>query len=123
MSGAPRDSRESSGAAKARIEIRTQPRPRATWVSDPPPPTSQALRNVAVGPRAADNPVLAGEADRLLVERRDRDPRVEDLDRVDLVDHREHVLVVGHGVQPVERVRDVDDPTLAADLGDRLLER
>ena len=38
-------------------------------------------------------------------------------------DDREHVLVVGHRVQAVERVRDVDEPALAADLGDRLLER
>ena len=38
-------------------------------------------------------------------------------------DDREHVLVVGHRVHAVERVRDVDDPALAADLGDRLLQR
>src|SRR3954452_17354105 len=46
----------------------------------------QPLRDVAVRSRTADDPILAREADRLLVEGGDRDTRVEDLDRVDLVD-------------------------------------
>ena len=39
---------------------------------------------------------------------------VEDLERVDVLDHREQVLVVGHGVQAVERVRHVDEAALRA---------
>ena len=53
--------------------MRTEPRPCATCASEP---------------GAADDPVLGGEAHRLLVEGRDRDARVEDLDRVDVVDDR-----------------------------------
>src|SRR3954462_521931 len=83
----------------------------------------EALGDVAVAAAPADDPVLGGEADRLLVERGQRDARVEDLDRVDVADDREHVLVVGDRVHAVERVRDVDEPALAADLRDRLLER
>ena len=84
---------------------------------------AEALRDVRVRAGAADDPVLGGEAHRLLVEGRDRDARVEDLDRVDVLDDLEQVLVVGHGVHAVERVRHVDEPALAPDLGDRLLER
>ena len=108
MSASRSDSRNSSGPSKSRIRMRTEPRPWATWQSEPAPP---------------DDPVLGGEADRLLVEGGDRDARVEDLDRVDVLDDVEQVLVVGDGVQAVERVRDVDEAALALDLGDRLLQR
>ena len=83
----------------------------------------EALGYVCVGARAGGDPVLGGEAQGLLVELGDRDARVEDLDRVDLVEHGEQVLVVGHRVHAVERVRHVDEPALAPDLGDRLLQR
>ena len=88
--------------------IFTEPRPWATCESDPAPATIRYLR---------------GERRGLLVERRERDARVEDLDRVDVLDDLQQVLVVGHGVHPVERVRHVHEPALALDLGDRLLER
>ena len=84
---------------------------------------AETLCDVAVGPGAGDDVVLAGEPDRLLVERVDRDPRVEHLEDVDLLDDVEEVLVVRHRVHAVERVRDVDEPALPPDLGDRLRER
>ena len=76
---------------------------------------------MGVGPGGGDQAVLGGEAGGLLVEDRDRDARVEDLDRVDLVEDREQVLVAGHGVHAVEGVGHIDEAALAADLGDRLL--
>ena len=88
--------------------MRTEPSPWGTCASEPAP---------------AGITVLGSEPDRLVVELGDRDPRVEDLDRVDLVEHVEQVLVVGHRVQTVERMRHVHQPSLAPDLGDRLLER
>ena len=72
---------------------------------------------------ARDDPVLGREALGLLVERADRHARVVDLDRVDVLDDRQQVLVVGDRVHAVERVRDVDEAALALDLGDRLRER
>src|SRR4051794_1729846 len=51
-------------------------------VAHPDADAAEALGDVRVAARAADDAVLAREADRLLVEGRDRDPRVEDLDRV-----------------------------------------
>ena len=107
MSASASEARNSSGPSKSRMRIRTEPSPCATWESEPAPPTIRYL------PR---------EADGLLVVGGDRDARVEDLDRVDVLDHGEQVLVVGHGVHAVERVRHVDEPALALDLGDRLLE-
>ena len=83
----------------------------------------EALGDMRVGSGAAHDPVLRREPHRLLVEGADRDPRVEDLDRVDVLDHGEQVLVVGHGVQAVERVRHVDEAALGADRRDRLVER
>ena len=84
---------------------------------------AEPLGDVAVGAGAGDDPVLGGEALGLLVERGERHPRVEDLEDVDLLDDLEQVLVVGHGVQPIERVRHVDEPALASNLGDRLRHR
>ena len=84
------------------------------------PDAAEPLGDVAVRAGAGDDPVLGREPLRLLVEGAERDPRVEDLEDVDLLDHVEQMLVVGHRVQAVERVRHVDEPALAADLGDRL---
>ena len=75
------------------MRMRTEPRPWATWESEPAP---------------RDDAVLGREALGLLVERADRHARVVDLDRVDVVDDLQQVLVVGHRVHAVERVRDVD---------------
>ena len=83
--------------------MRTEPSPWATWESEPAP---------------AHDPVLAREPLGLLVERADRHARVVDLDRVDVVEDRQQVLVVGHRVHPVERMGDVDQAALALDLGD-----
>ena len=96
---------------------------RPVEVVDPHPHAAQPLGDVAVGAGAGDDPVLAGEALRLLVEGGQRDPRVEDLEHVDLLDDVEQVLVVGHRVEAVEGMRHVDEPALAADLGDRLRHR
>ena len=93
---------------------------RPVEVVDPDHHAAEALGDVAVGARAGDDPVLGGEALGLLVERGQRDARVEDLEDVDLLDHVEQVLVVGHRVQAIERVRYVDQAALAANLGDRL---
>ena len=90
---------------------------------DPDPHAAQPLGDVAVGAGAGDDPVLAGEALGLLVEGGERDPRVEDLEHVDLLDDVEQVLVVGHRVEAVEGMGHVDEAALAADLGDRLLHR
>ena len=49
---------------------------------------AEALGDVAVRARAAHDAVLGREADGLLVEGGDRDARVEDLDRVDVLDDR-----------------------------------
>ena len=96
---------------------------RAVEVVDPDHHAAEALGDVAVGAGAGDDPVLGGEPLRLLVERRQRDPRVEDLEDVDLLDDVQQVLVVRDRVQPVERMRHVDEAALAADLGDRLRHR
>ena len=108
MSASRSDSRNSSGPSKSRMRMRTDPRPGATWESEPAPATIR---------------YLAAKRDRLLVERLEGDARVEHLDRVDVVDDVQQVLVVGDGVEAVEGVGDVDQPALALDLGDRLLQR
>ena len=96
---------------------------RAVEVVDPLPHAAEPLGDVAVGAGAGDDPVLAGEALGLLVEGGHRHPRVEDLEDVDLLDDVEQVLVVGHRVEAVERMRHVDEPALVADRGDRLRHR
>ena len=92
-------------------------------IVDPHPHAAQPLGDMAVGARAGDDPVLAREALGLLVEGGQRHPWVEDLEHVDLLDDVDQVLVVGHRVEAVEGVRHVDQPALAADLGDRLRHR
>src|SRR3712207_8876338 len=68
---------------------------------------------------AAEDPVLGGEARRLLVERRDGHARVEHFQRVDLVQGGQEVLVVGDRVQPVERVRHVRSEEHTSELQSR----
>src|SRR5918997_1261506 len=63
---------------------------------------AESLGYMAVGAGAGHDPVLGGEARRLLVEGRERHTRVEDLDRVDVLHDLQQVLVVGHRVHPVE---------------------
>ncbi len=84
---------------------------------------AQAGRHVGVRSGPGDDAVLRGEALRLLVEGADRHARVVDLDRVDVVEDRQEVLVVRDGVHPVERMGDIDDAALALDLRDGLLQR
>ena len=86
----------------------------AVEVAHPDADGAEALRHVRVGAGASHDAVLRREAHRLLVEGADRHARVEDLERVDVLDDREQVLVVGHGVQAVERVRHVDEAALGA---------
>ena len=89
-------------------------------VAHPDPHRAEPLGDVRVRAGAGDDPVLGGEAHRLVVEGADRHARVEDLDRVDVVEDAQQVLVVGHRVHAVERVRHVDERRPGADLGDRL---
>src|SRR5512132_97016 len=105
-------------ADDVRLPHRLEELTRAVEVPQPDLDAAQPLRDVAVRPGAGDDRVLAGEAHRLFVEGRERDPRVEDLEDVDLLDDLEQVLVVGDRVQPVEGMRDVDEAALAPDLGD-----
>src|SRR5512132_3866758 len=84
---------------------------------------AKALRDVAVRTGAGDDRVLASEAHGLLVEGRKGDAGIEHLEDVDLIHDLEQMLVVGHGVQPVERMRDVDEAPLPANLPDRLRHR
>ena len=86
---------------------------RAVEVAHADADAAQPLRDVGVAAGPADDPVLGGEAHRLLVEGGERDAGVEDLDQVDVLDDVEQVLVVRDRVQPVERVRDVDEAALA----------
>src|SRR3954453_498773 len=62
---------------------------RTVEVAHPDLHRAEALGHVAVGARAGDDPVLGGEAGRLLVECREGHARIEDLDRVDVLDHVE----------------------------------
>ena len=78
------------GPSKSRIRILTLPSPCATWLSEPAPATIRYLR----AKRTASS-----------LKAPDRDARVEDLEDVDVLDHVEQVLVVGHRVHAVERVR------------------
>ena len=78
---------------------------RAVEVVDPDHHAAEPLGDVAVRAGAGDDPVLGREPLGLLVEGGQRDPRVEHLEDVDLLDDVEQVLVVGHRVQAVERVR------------------
>ena len=83
----------------------------------------EPLRHVAVRAGAGDQPVLVGEALRLLVEAAHGDSRVEHLEHVDVPHDLQQVLVVGNRVQAVEGMRHVREPALGMDRVDRLLER
>src|SRR5437764_13458420 len=59
---------------------------RSIEVVNADPDAAQPLRDMAVGAGAGNDPVLAGKPLRLLVECGQRDPGVEDLEDVDLID-------------------------------------
>ena len=108
ISASRSDCRNSSGPSKSRMRMRAEPSPWATWESEP---------------GAGDDAVLGGEAHGLLVEGADRHARVEDLDRVDVVEDR-RAGARSRGPSACGRTgADVDQPALALDLGDRLLQR
>ena len=79
------------------------------------PPVPTPLQDVRVGARAHRQVVLAGEPERLVVERLEQEPRVVDLEHVDVREVPVERPRVGNRVQAVERMRDVDDPVLLAD--------
>ena len=108
MSASRSDSRNSSGPSKSRMRMRTAPRPWATWASEPAPP---GIRYLAAK-RTASSFQAAIAIRGLKISIASTSSTTP-----------QQVLVVGDGVQPVERVRHVDEPALALDLGDRLLER
>src|SRR5262245_26496247 len=110
-------------ADDVRVAHRLQELLRALEIAKPDLYAAEPLRHMAVGPGARNDRVLAGEADRLLVEGREGDPRVEDLEDVYLLDHLQQVLIVGHRVEAVEGMRHVDQGALPPDLGDRLRHR
>ena len=43
MSASASEARNSSGPSKSRMRMRTEPRPWATWLSDPAPPAMRYL--------------------------------------------------------------------------------
>ena len=102
------ESRNSSGPSKRRMRTA---------------PVADALEHVRVGACALEQPVLAGEAERLVVERVAQQARVEDLEHVDLREMPVQRRGVGDRVHAVERVREIDEPALLADGLDRLRER
>src|SRR6202035_1745368 len=67
---------------------------RAVEVAHPDPHRAEALGDVGVRARPRDDPILGGEASGLLVERADRHAWVEDLDRIDVVEDLQQMLVV-----------------------------
>src|SRR5829696_9292221 len=73
-------------ADDVRLPHRFEELPRPLEVPQADLDAAEALGHVAVRPCPRDDPVLSGELHRLLVERRERHPRVEDLEDVDLVD-------------------------------------
>src|SRR4029453_3321845 len=107
-------------ADDVRLPHRLEELPRAVEVPQADLDAAQSLSDVAVRAGPRDDPVLAGEPHCLLVEGGEGDSRVEDLEDVDFIEDLEEVLVVGHRVQPVEGMRDVDEATLPAYLRDRL---
>src|SRR5262245_51796688 len=58
----------------------------AVEVPQPDLHAAETLGHVAVRAGARDDPILPGELDRLLVERGERHPRIEDLEDVDVLD-------------------------------------
>ena len=65
---------------------------RPVEVAEPDRDAAKSLGDMAVGARPGDDPVLGREALGLLVEGRERDPRVEDLEDVDVLDDLQQVL-------------------------------
>src|SRR5262249_75598 len=96
---------------------------RSVEVPQPDLDAAEPLPHVAVRAWTGDDQVVTRKANCLLVERGEGDSRIEYLEDVDLVDDLKQVLVVGYRMQAVERVGNVDEAALAADLGDRLAHR
>ena len=97
----------SSGSRNARIRTRAR---------------ADALQHVGVRSGAHRQVVLAGETERLVVVRLEEQAGVVDLEDVDLGEVAVQRPRVGNRVHAVERMRDVDDPVLLADRGDRVRE-
>ena len=97
--------RNSSGSRNARIRKR---------------PGADSLQHVGVGAGAHRQVVLAREAERLVVVGLEEEPRVVDLEHVDVGEVAVQRARVGDRVQPVERVRHVDEAVLLADRRDRV---
>ena len=108
MSASRIASRNSSGPSKSCTRIITLPSPWATWLSEPAPGTIRYL----AAKRSASSLKAVSATRGLKTSRMSISSTIS-----------QQVLVVGHRVQAVERVRDVDEPALAPDLGDRLLHR
>ena len=83
---------------------------------------ADALQHVRVRAGAHRQVVLAREAQRLVVVRLEEQPRVVDLEDVDLGEVAVQRRGVGDRVHAVERMREVDDAALRLDRGDRLAE-
>jgi len=78
---------------------------------------------VGVAARRRRDAVAAGEPLRLLVEPREREPRVEDLEDVDVGDVGAQQGGAGHRVETVERMGHIDDAALLLDGRDGVGER
>ena len=70
--------------------------------------------------RTLEEPVLPREAQRLVVEGVAEEPRVVDLEDVDLGEVAMERRRVGYGVHAIERVGDVDEAALLANRGEGL---
>ena len=101
------ESRNSSGPSNLRM--RTTPVP-------------SALQDVRVRACALQQPVLAGEPKRLVIEGVAQEPRVVDLEDVDLRQVPVQRRRVGDRVQAVEGMGHVDEPALLSNRGERLRE-
>ena len=86
----------------------------------PQRPGADPLEHVRVGAGAHRQVVLAREAERLVVEALEQEPRVVDLEDVDVGEVPVQRARVGDRVHPVEGVGEVDEPALRADRGDRV---
>src|SRR5919108_687455 len=83
---------------------------------------AESLEHVRVGAGAHRQVVLRREPQRLVVVGLEEQPRVVDLEDVDVGEVPLERRRVGDRVQAVEGVGEVDEPALGADCGDRLLE-
>ena len=117
------DCRYASDFGRRRISaVRSESRNSSGPVESPHAHGARAdsLEDVCVGACALEQAVLAREAQRLVVERVAEQPRVVDLEDVDLRDVAVQRRRVGDRVETVERVREIDEAALLADRGDRV---